>query len=495
MSTKETTPNNEKLTNSEVLQQIGELSREEANEYGLTESDQNMALKAAGGDLRAAAAFFAPYTPLYNAFVGFVVKFAISDLSKAHYTDVYARHHRNMTQGRPQLGFVKPAKAGTGNALQQFANSPAVGGLTTVVTAEMPDVVALYDITTHTYVARIPVSAEDVKTAFTTPYGINDLYVKVREGLDDKIIEDRNDTFDLSLTTSAANSIEAGTGTESNVNAGRAVFQRIGSSANFAAAAAANDYSSIAVSELEKVFVTLKRVFYGLVGRPNTRYNALGEKNNCPKDMIVCYIDADLYAELSRVKASLFNSSELEEQGLVLQPLKAPWLGATLSGKTILAAVGSADYIRDYPVSDFGSTVPTDTGVIECRHMSTQVALCGYEPWCYIIDGGAVQIRKLTVTSPSAAIVACLGDSDRDAYATGTSAVEVDSNGPLTIRSASAVTGVSIAWTPVDGQGTAKTQGAIGVSYVSGVGGGRRTTAISPPDWGVYDVVVTGPSE
>lgn len=376
-----------KLTNKEVMQQVAQLSEVEANAYGVSTDMQRVAAKYAAGDTKVAASFYQPFSALYNAFCGFLVKFGLVQLSKATYNDVYGPHHRNMIQGRPELGFVKIAKQGTGNHSAQFADNPAQGSLTTLVTADMPDVVALYAITVHNYESRIPISYEDVKTAFDNEYGINDLFVKVRESLEDKIVDDRNVTYDTKFTAVASDLIAAGSGAELEANAARATYVDVSGSADWSTILANRDFSALTEDQLVQVFIAIKRLFYGMTTRPNSRYNALGEANNTKPSDMICYIDADLYSELSRVKASLFNPEKLEEEGLRIVPLLAPWLGVTLDGKNVLAAVGSVDFIRDYPTSDFSSSVPTDRGSIESRFMTTQVAICGYEPFCFLCGG------------------------------------------------------------------------------------------------------------
>ena len=386
----------ERLTNEEILNNIAELSEEERNRYGVSSELQSAAARAASGNRTALASFWEPYTAVYNGFVGFIAKFALSQLSKATYNDLYAAHHRNMVQGRPQLGFVDRAKQGTGNASQQFAANPAIGGLTTVVTAEMPDIIALYDITVHDYVARIPVSTEDVKTAMTSEYGISDLYTLVREGLEDAIIEDRNATYDDAMSTVVAGAIPAGTGSQIAANAAKATYTVVPGQANWAEAVATGDLSAITEDQLTQVFVTIKNTYYGVTGRPQTRYNALGVRNN-KTDNVVCYVWAPLYAEMSRVKASAFNLNELLDSGLRMVPLVAPWLGIVLdNGNAVLGAIGSADFIRDYPTSDFASTVPTDRGVIECRFMTTQLAIAGYEPFVVLCGNNLAAQYKFT---------------------------------------------------------------------------------------------------
>lgn len=392
----------EKLTNQEILSQIAELSDEERNEFGVTTDMRDAAARAAAGNTAAKSAFYQSFTPLYNAFVGFIVKFALSQLSKATYDDVYGAHHRNLTQGRPQLGFVKPAKKGTGNSSQQFASAPAIGGLTTVTTAEMPDVVSLYDITVEDYEARIPVSVEDVKTAFNTEYGISDLYTKVREGLEDAIVEDRNASYDDLFESVVDEAIPVGTGSEIAANANKATYALVPGGANWAAAASSGDFSAITDDQLTQVFVAIKRHLFEIMGRPETTHNALAVKNN-KKSNLVCYVWAPLYAELSRVKASAFNLDELLDRGVTMTPLNAPWLGMTLtSGYISLAGLGSADFIRDYPTSDFASTVPTDRGVIECRFMTTEFAVAGYEPFTFLV-GGSTDTENYPILSVSVA--------------------------------------------------------------------------------------------
>lgn len=377
--------NKKKLTNAEVFADIAKLSAAESNQYGVTAEMKEAAAKIAAGDTSVRSSFWQPYTALYNAFTGFIVKFALQDLSKAYYTDVYSRHHRNMIQGRPELGFVKQAKAGTGNPSQQFGDQPAIGSLTTVTTAEAPDVVALYDVSIHSYVARIPISPEDVKTAMLTEYGVNDYFTKIREAMEDKIIEDRNQTYDAAFTSLVTSGlIAAGTGSEIAANAAKATYVEV-APADWSTVLTSRRFDLLTEEQLTQVFIAIKRTFYDTIGRPITDYNALGELNNAPRDVMVCYVDSGLYAELSRVKASVFNASELESDGLRIEPLRAPWLGVVINDKPILAAVGSADFIRDYPTEDYAKTVPTDSGEIITRRMTTQLAICGYEPFCVLV--------------------------------------------------------------------------------------------------------------
>ena len=394
--------NKKKLTNAEVFADIAKLSAAESNQYGVTAEMKEAAAKIAAGDTSVRSSFWQPYTALYNAFTGFIVKFALQDLSKAYYTDVYSRHHRNMIQGRPELGFVKQAKAGTGNPSQQFDVQPAIGSLTTVTTAEAPDVVALYDVSIHSYVARIPISPEDVKTAVLTEYGVNDYFTKIREAMEDKIIEDRNQTYDVAFTSLVTSGlVAAGTGSETGANAAKATYIEV-APADWSTVLATGRFDLLTDEQLTQVFIAIKRTHYAMIGRPIPDYNALGELNNAPRDMMICYVDYRLYAELSRVKASVFNVSELETDGLRIQPLSAPWLGIVADGKPILAVVGSADFIRDYPTEDYAKTVPTDSGEIITRRMTTQLAICGYEPFCVLVGAsgaGPAPTTGVTVES------------------------------------------------------------------------------------------------
>lgn len=383
----------EKLTNEEILHEIGTMARDEANGLGLTADAQDAALRAGDGDAAALTAFTQSATPLFSAFCGFIVKFAATYLSKAEYRDVYRRHHRNMIDGRPELGFVYPATAGTGNQLnpvrgQSGDRYPTV---TTEVTATFPDTIQLYSVTVHNFVARVPISDEDVKTAFRTPYGIAELYLKVREGLEDSIIEQLNAVYDAKMLELAKNGVLVGEGSVLAENAGKAVVDYFDESDSYTSAAIADDYSGLTDAELTALFLKIKHYYYRLTGRPSTKYNALGVPNNVDKTQFVCYIDSDVYTEFSRVKASLFNASELEADGLVFEPLKAPWLmnaeeAAGANAEVVVAALGSADFIRDWPTNDYGKAVPTDVGTIENRFKNVQLGVAGYEPFVFLIS-------------------------------------------------------------------------------------------------------------
>ena len=224
-----------------------------------------------------------------------------------------------------------------------------------------------------------------------------------------------------------------------------------------------------------------------MVTRPNSKYNALGVENNAKRDTMVCYMWAPLYAELSRVKASVFDAKALEDDGLTIEPLLAPWLGLNVANRVCLAAVGTANFIRDYPISDFASTVPTDRGVIECRFMATQVAICGYEPWCFICGADlSVTVRKLTITGGTAHVqdVTLVGDN-AIAYSTGVNALTV--NKPLANLVGASGAKFALSWAPVNGQGTAKTETVT----ASGMSGGRSTAAWASPVPGLYDLTIT----
>lgn len=384
-----------RLTNEEVYNQIAAMSEAEAAQYGVTPAVRSVSQQS---DSVRATAFSAPYTPLYNAFVGMVAKFAVTALSKAKYSDIYGRHHRNYEQGRPQIGFVKTATAGTGNDSALFSDTPKLGSLTSLVTADQPEVITLYDTVNKSFVARVPISPEDVKNAVTSEYGISELIMKTREAAEDKIINDRNTLFDEQLLVSAQNAIVAGTGAETNENAALAtkvilplaadtVIKVVGGSMHFTD------------EDLSRVYTEIKKVYFALTGRPVTTYNALGVANNVDKTNCVCYIDSDLLAEMeTRVAQAAFNLDKLEQSGLVLVPTKAPYLGKTVTtgaSKFVpLVVIGSADYIRDYPISDYTSDMQVDRGTIHSRFFDDQLIKVGYEPFVFLgVESDIVQTR------------------------------------------------------------------------------------------------------
>lgn len=374
-----------RLTNEEVYNQIAAMSEAEAAQYGVTPAVRSVSQQA---DSVRATAFSAPYTPLYNAFVGMVAKFAVTALSKAKYDDIYFRHHRNYTQGRPQLGFVKTATAGTGNNSALFSSAPQLGSLTSLVTADQPEVITLYDTVNKSFVARVPITPEDVKNAVTSEYGISELITKTREAAEDKIINDRNTLFDEQLLVSAQTAIRAGTGSEVSANAALATKVLL----PLATDTVNNVVSGLMAftdEDLSRVYTEIKKVYFALTGRPVTTYNALGVANNVDKTNCVCYIDSDLLAEMeTRVAQAAYNLDKLEQSGLVLVPTKAPYLGKTVTtgaSKFVpLVALGSADYIRDYPISDYTSDVQVDRGTIHSRFFDAQLIKAGYEPFVFL---------------------------------------------------------------------------------------------------------------
>lgn len=387
-----------RLSNEEVYKQIAAMSEAEAAQYGVTPAVRSVSQQS---DSVRANAFSAPYTPLYNAFVGMIAKFAVTALSKAKYSDIYSRHHRNYVQGRPQIGFVKTATAGTGNDSALFSSTPQLGSLTSLVTADQPEVIALYDAVNKSFVARVPISPEDVKNAVTSEYGISELITKTREAAEDKIINDRNTLFDDQLLVSAQTAILAGTGKEVNANAALATKVLL---------PLAPDTVNKVVSgrmvftdeDLSRVYTEIKKVYFALTGRPVTTYNALGVANNVDKTNCVCYIDSDLLAEMeTRVAQAAFNLDKLEQSGLVLVPTKAPYLGKTVttgaSKFAPLVAIGSADYIRDYPISDYTSDIQVDRGTIHSRFFDDQLIKAGYEPFVFL--GVATEFVQTTSTS------------------------------------------------------------------------------------------------
>lgn len=372
-----------KLTNSEIYNEIAAMSETEAATYGITPAVRSVAGQS---DAVRAAAFSAPYTPLYNGFVGMIAKFAFTALSKAKYTDIYSRHHRNLIQGRPQVGFVKLATAGTGNDSALFSSTPTIGGLTSVITADQPEVITLYETENKSFVARVPISPEDVKNAVTNEYGISDLIEKTRRSAEDKIINDRNAQFDAMFTAAAQTALLAGSGAETQENAGKAVKKRLNLTYARSVASGTLKFTD---DDLTLLYTEIKKVYFSLTGRPTSEYNALGVMNNVDKESMVCYIDADVLAEMeTRVAQAAYNLDKLEQEGLKLVPTKAPYLGkAVTSGDksfTPLLAIGSADYLRDYPLSDYSSEVPVDRGVIHSRFFDDQFIKAGYEPFVFV---------------------------------------------------------------------------------------------------------------
>lgn len=382
-----------RLTNDEVYKQIAAMSEAEAAQYGVTPAVRSVAQQSDG--VRANA-FSAPYTPLYNAFVGMIAKFAVTALSKAKYDDIYSRHHRNYVQGRPQIGFVKTATAGTGNDSALFSATPKLGSLTSLVTADQPEVVTLYDAVNKSFVARVPISPEDVKNAVTSEYGISELITKTREAAEDKIINDRNSLFDEQLLASAQTAILAGTGLEVTANAALATKVTL-PLATDTVNRVVGGMMVFTDEDLSRVYTEIKKVYFALTGRPVTTYNALGVANNVDKTNCVCYIDSDLLAEMeTRVAQAAYNLDKLEQSGLVLVPTKAPYLGkvvTTGASKFVpLVAIGSADYIRDYPISDYTSDLQVDRGTIHSRFFDDQLIKAGYEPFVFLgVESNFVQ--------------------------------------------------------------------------------------------------------
>lgn len=384
------------LTNEEVYQQIAAMSETDAAQYGVTPAIRSTAQQP---DAVRAAAFGAPYTPLYNGFVGMIAKFAVTALSKAKYNDIYASHHRNLVQGRPQVGFVKRATAGTGNTSALFSATPTIGSLTSVVTADQPEVITLYDTVNASFVARVPISPEDVKNALTSEYGISELIAKTREAAEDKITNDRNELFDTELTECAKTAVAVGS--EIPANSGKATKRLLNISYD-ATQAAISGRIDMTTEDLTAVYTEIKRVYYSMVGRPVPDFNALAVPNNVDKENMVCYIDSDLLAEMeTRVAQAAFNLDKLEQAGLTLIPTKAPYLGKALSSGEVtfvpFVAMGSADFIRDYPISDYTTEMQVDRGAIHTRFFDDQLIKAGYEPFVFL----GVQSEFVIITRTS----------------------------------------------------------------------------------------------
>lgn len=381
-----------KISNEQVLTELAQLSTSEAELNGVTPGLQAVAAQAANGDLHAQSLLYTPDTAIYNAFVGFIVKRAVGGLSSATYSDVYSRHHRNMIDGRPTLGFMKPATAGTGNTSKQFdASAPAFGTLTTVSTATQPTIVYLYEEASHAFVARVPVSPEDVKTAvITSDGGIENLIVKTRKAAEDKIIEDRNEIYDdvFEAIIDDGKLVALGAGAESSANAGSATKLEISATAEEVASAILGDYSALSEETLTKIYTAVKSVYNGITGRPSEKYNALGVKNNADRGNVFYYVDSDLQAEMdTRIASATYHLDKLEQDGLYMRAMKAPYLTKQIGedDAVCIGVLGSVDFVRDWPTSDFDKTVEVDRGQIYNRFFDCVSAVCGYEPCVYLV--------------------------------------------------------------------------------------------------------------
>lgn len=374
-----------KKTNQEILTAVANASEEEAQSLGITEEVRKVATLAADGSPSALSSIVVPGTTTYNAMLGVIVKIATTPLRWAKYTDVYAAHHRNFIQGKPERNFIDVAKKGTGNSAQLQTNTAGLSGtLTSVVTATTPDVYSVVSNELKSFEARIPISTADYKNAFSQEYGLSDFIGGLRMALENSILEQRNAAYDEYFESAAGNAAKAPVTTSTAAGMVQAtyvdvVLPNVYAYLNTGSALPDND-------DLLTFYAKIKSLYYALTGRPVSDYNGAGVKNNVVKDELVLYVHADLYAELTtRVDSFASNEQYLTEAGLKIVPMQAPWLGsdASTTSKTI-AAIGSSNFIVDYPVNDYESTVQVDRGEIVTRYFDAYFSQAGFEPFVFI---------------------------------------------------------------------------------------------------------------
>lgn len=390
---------NKTMTNTEVLEQVAALSEAEAAKSGIAPemvSGAKLAIQSPNPNAFASS-YFAEYTPAFNAFCGFIVQTAIAGVGKADYKDLYHQHHKGLVKGLPAIGFLGKAKAGTGNSSQLVDSTPATGSLTTLTTADMPDMITMYTKTFNSFEARVPISREDVTDAFDTETGIADLIARTREALEDKITDDINDLYDdeFKKVFAAGDNVSnksyilaEGDGSDQDDNNEGA--------ATFTVAAAkgplyVDDYANYTDDDLIRIYVKLLQAVYDLKGRPITTTNAMGVPNNAGRKGVIVYVNSDLAAEMTaRIRAGKINPDDLYAPGVEYTPLRADWLsglmiplaGTGLEDVYHVCAVAlSGDWIRDWRLSDFGDVVPTGRkGAIEERFVDVALIRAGYEP-------------------------------------------------------------------------------------------------------------------
>lgn len=377
---------NKRLTNTEALSQIAAMSATEAATYGATAELQQTAAMAAAGDVPATLSLTATDTPLYNAMIGLLVKLAYTPLRHADYKDLYARHHRNFVQGVPERNFIGLAKAGTGNSAQlESDNDNGNGTLTTVVTAETPDVYSVTVADHGHFVARVPISDADYRNAFNTEYGITDFIGGLRRSLENKITDERNGMFDTAFLNGAQTAVGVGTGAVSQDNIRKATITSIAKEA-YGIATIGDKPEDI----MKAIYQVMSKLYFEMTGRPNEKYNALGVPNNTPTDAMIVYVHPTYYSAMrTYVESFAFNSDALTIDPMHIKPLSAPWMGATVntggvSGEVIMA-IGSVDWALDYPVNDFAKVVPTDRGEIVSRFLDTELSIAGFEQMCFVV--------------------------------------------------------------------------------------------------------------
>lgn len=386
-----------KQTNKQILEAVATASAQDAATYGVTPDIRTVAAAAANNDPVALMSLSAGGTPIYSAMLGLLIKVAYTPLRWARYTDLYERHHRNMIQGKPERNWIGIAKMGTGNnAAGEVVNEQLsqAGQLSTLVTAQAPDVVTLVNAIQCSYSARVPISEADYRNAFTTEYGLANFIAGVRQSLENAIVAHRNHDFDQILLTSAKEALPIASGERIEDNVGKAVYVKLTLPSVSAAMGSEGPVVSVvddaAEGDLKALFTTLKAMYSQMTGRPNEMYNALGVANNTPPDAMICYLDSRVYARLSVLSAWAPNARELRDQGLEIRAISAPWLGTKgPDGNPVIGAMGSVDWIVDYPTADFSKVVETDRGYIVSRFLDTQMTVAGFEQWCFMTAAAA----------------------------------------------------------------------------------------------------------
>lgn len=373
-----------KKTNAEILQAVANASEEEAQALGITDDVRKVAALAADGSPSTLASIVVPGTTTYNAMIGVLVKIATMPLRYAKYTDVYAAHHRNFIEGKPERTFIDVAKKGTGNSAQLQSTAAGLSGtLTSNISATTPDVYSVVTSDLKSMEARIPISTADYKNAFTREYGIADFISGMRIALENSIIKQRNAVYDDLFTDAASGAVQAPVSGSSQAGLWSATYVNVQLPDIYAFL----DGSKLPdTDDLLTFYAKVKSLYYNLTGRPTTAYNGAYVENNVSSDEIILYVHSDLYAELTtRVDSFAANEQYLREAGLRIVPMRASWLGinVTATSKTI-AAIGSTNFLVDYPVNDYESTVSVDRGEIVTRYFDAYFSKAGFEPFVFI---------------------------------------------------------------------------------------------------------------
>lgn len=381
-----------KRTNDEILRAVAESA---AIEGAASIFDENDAAAAAKLAVKSISSSMTRGSALYNKATGLLAKIVEVNLSSAKYRDVYARHHRGYIAGGDiELGFMAPAEAGTGNdgqIVELPLSTPYDSQMeyTTVTTAKTPHMYNYYEKNVSNRVARVPISERDVKTAFTDDYGISNYIEKVRESVNAKLTADANTDIDSAIASVlTASCVMAGSGsalTDDYYGGATVELTAMQKRTTYWKDAA----KQLTAPEIEALLVSIKTVALKMTGRPVSTYVATGLDNNAD-DMgrLVAYINPDVYANVCRLTAFAYNMNELREMGLEVKPMSASWLdsAATIStvGYPVVALVCSEDWLRDWLITDYTTTVPTDAGVILTHKVQSIIARCGYEPAAFI---------------------------------------------------------------------------------------------------------------